>query len=196
MRDGVVVDIGAFAGGFSGWALRHGAERVIAFEPDPTNVECLRRNYPDDVAAGRLTIVPRGLWDGPTSLPFTGHGDSTRVAESGVEGDVTMDVIDLGSALAQLDVTRVTCIKMDAEGADLHIPSGAREVVAAHTPTMWLYVCYGEDDWRRMPQILDRQTRGRYRIFCRGLVKVQGRYRPALQVSAPRRLIAILCRTP
>jgi hypothetical protein len=55
----IVVDIGAHIGSFGDEALRRGARRVIMVEPDPINVECLRRNFRDgDRPDGRVTVVP------------------------------------------------------------------------------------------------------------------------------------------
>ncbi len=41
----VVVDVGAHIGTFDDDALRRGASKCILVEPDPVNVECIRRNF-------------------------------------------------------------------------------------------------------------------------------------------------------
>ncbi|MCC7173812.1 MAG: FkbM family methyltransferase [Bryobacterales bacterium] len=64
----VVVDCGAHVGVFTSKALRRGAARVVAVEPDPTNLECLRRNLAEEAADGRVVIVPRGVWSTATEL--------------------------------------------------------------------------------------------------------------------------------
>ena len=44
-------------------ALAEGAKLVVAIEPAPENLECLRRNLADEVAAGRVIIYGKGVWD-------------------------------------------------------------------------------------------------------------------------------------
>src|SRR6266852_8437981 len=59
----VVVDCGAHVGVFNDMALRRGASKVVAIEPDPTNLECLRRNFPREIASGHVIVVPKGVWN-------------------------------------------------------------------------------------------------------------------------------------
>ena len=59
----IVVDCGANVGVFTRRALDAGAKLVVAIEPAPDNLECLRRNVADGLAAGRVIIVPKGVWD-------------------------------------------------------------------------------------------------------------------------------------
>ena len=35
-------------------------DRIIAIEPSPRNVECLRRNFPKEIAEGRVVVYPKG----------------------------------------------------------------------------------------------------------------------------------------
>src|SRR5947209_8241482 len=58
-----VLDCGANVGVFTREALKHGAAKVIAIEPAPENLEALRRNFKDEIAAGRVVIYPKGVWD-------------------------------------------------------------------------------------------------------------------------------------
>ena len=43
---------------------------MIAIEPVPENLECLRRNLPNDIEAGRVTIYPKGIWDHEDVMPM------------------------------------------------------------------------------------------------------------------------------
>ena len=45
-----VVDCGAHVGLFTKLALKQGADRVVAIEPDPANVACLESNLGPEIA--------------------------------------------------------------------------------------------------------------------------------------------------
>jgi hypothetical protein len=61
--DDIVLDAGANIGVFTRKALSAGAAKVIAIEPGPENLECLRRNFATEIADGRVTVYPKGVWD-------------------------------------------------------------------------------------------------------------------------------------
>jgi FkbM family methyltransferase len=70
-RGDVVLDIGAHVGVFTAQALELGAAKVVAVEPDPGNVECLRRNFSEDIAAGRVVLVEEAAWISVRRSRFT-----------------------------------------------------------------------------------------------------------------------------
>jgi FkbM family methyltransferase len=59
----IVLDAGANVGVFTRKALWAGAAKVIAIEPGPENLECLRRNFAAEIADGRVVLYPKGIWD-------------------------------------------------------------------------------------------------------------------------------------
>ena len=61
----VVLDCGANVGVFTRTALNHGARLVVAIEIAPTTIECLRRNFSQEVSQGRVVIYPKGVWNRP-----------------------------------------------------------------------------------------------------------------------------------
>ena len=60
-RGDVVLDCGANVGVFTRRALDDGARLVVAIEPAPDNIECLRRNFAQEVASGKVIIYPEGI---------------------------------------------------------------------------------------------------------------------------------------
>jgi len=58
--DDIVLDCGANVGVFVAEALERAARVVVAVEPSPQNLECLRRNFAAPIAAGRVVLVDRG----------------------------------------------------------------------------------------------------------------------------------------
>jgi len=64
----IVLDCGGNVGVFTRVSLRRGASRVVAIEPGPWAVECLRRNFAEEVRDGRVMIYPKGVWDHDDTL--------------------------------------------------------------------------------------------------------------------------------
>jgi len=54
----IVIDCGAQAGVTVAAALDAGAEKVVAIEPAPENIECLTRNFSSEIATGRVMLYP------------------------------------------------------------------------------------------------------------------------------------------
>ena len=66
----VVLDCGANVGTDTrGW-IEAGAKLVVAIEPAPENIECLRRNFANEIAAGKVILVEKGVWDKDDTLTF------------------------------------------------------------------------------------------------------------------------------
>ena len=69
----VVLDCGANIGTFTREALDAGASHVVAIEPGPVQVACLRRNVAREIAEGRVTIYPKAVWDRDDTLSMWVH---------------------------------------------------------------------------------------------------------------------------
>ena len=67
----IVLDAGANIGVFTRKALLAGAAKVIAIEPGPENLECLRRNFATEIANGLVVVYPKGIWDRDEVLKFS-----------------------------------------------------------------------------------------------------------------------------
>jgi predicted RNA methylase len=57
----VVLDCGAHVGVYTRRALNEGAAKVIAIEPVPQTVECLRRTFRREIAEGRVVVYQKGV---------------------------------------------------------------------------------------------------------------------------------------
>ena len=67
-RGDIVLDCGANVGMYAKTALASGARLVVAIEPAPENLECLRRNLAREIAAGKVIVYPKGVWDKDDTL--------------------------------------------------------------------------------------------------------------------------------
>ena len=163
-----VVDCGAHIGIFTAHALQRGASRVIAIEPDASNLECLRRNVAEGIASGRVTVVPMAVWNEETTLEFT-ISDSSSARHSAIikTGNRTVRVAAarLDTILRQHGAGRVGYLKMDIEGAERQAVEGARGMLAHSRPRVMLESYPLPDDPAVLPAIL-RAAHPGYREIC------------------------------
>jgi FkbM family methyltransferase len=156
----VVLDCGANVGVFTRTALDRGARLVVAIEPAPRTVECLRRNFEKEIASGRVIVVPKGVWDHPDVLELAEGPDGNTTGDSFVFGrdqknrvKVPLTTIDiLGS---ELGLQRVDFIKMDIEGAEKAALKGAVETIRRHHPRMAIASEHLPDDVTAIPRTLN-----------------------------------------
>jgi FkbM family methyltransferase len=166
----IVLDCGAHVGVFTRVAIAAGAKLVVAIEPAPRNLECLRRNMAREIAAGRVVVIAEGVWDQKGTLPL--HMDPANSAGNSllngekprpVHIDVPLTTIDL---LAQrLKLERVDFIKMDIEGAEQNALKGARSTISTYRPRMAICAYHTANDAEQVP-ILARSAWPEYRVQC------------------------------
>jgi FkbM family methyltransferase len=154
----VVIDAGGHIGESANTALRMGAALVITVEPDPLNAEAIRRNLKDALAAGRLVLVEKALWDrdGGT-LTLERHTASTRstVEEKHSDG-VSVPITTIDHIVRELELKRVDFIKMDIEGAEPPALRGARETLTRFKPILAIGSYHNPTDIDEIPQIIRR----------------------------------------
>ena len=157
-RGDIVLDAGANVGVFTRKALWAGAAKVIAIEPAPENLECLRRNFAAEIADGRVVVYPKGVWDKDDVLklqidPNNSAEDSFfRKFQGGHFIEVPLTTID--KMVAELGLPKVDFIKMDIEGAEQKAVVGARNTIARFRPRMALCIYHVQDDPRMVPKLV------------------------------------------
>lgn len=139
----VVLDCGAHVGTYSRQALNAGVNLVIAVEPAPDNVQCLRRAFAKEIEAGRMVVVAKGVWHKEDSLPFYADPSNSAAdsfimkgAKDKVLTSVPLTTID--NIVKELKLEKITLIKMDIKGATLNALRGARDVVKRDYPRIVL----------------------------------------------------------
>jgi len=153
----IVIDCGAHVGVFCHFALKLGAAKVVAVEPNPQTLECLRRNFVKEIADGRLVIVPKGVWSSATTLKlWTSEQNSGMNSVLLKDGDRAVEVplVTLDSIVEGLGLPRVDYIKMDIEGAEREALAGARETLRRWKPRLMLDYYHRPDDAQVLPQVI------------------------------------------
>ncbi len=156
--DEAVLDVGANVGVYTRRSLMLGASRVIAVEPAPDVLECLRRNFASEIRDGKVVIYPKGAWDAETELQM--YEDPGR---SGTGSFVMNDLKPTGWKLrlttidrivTELSLDRLDVLKMDIEGAERHALDGAQQTIRRFHPRLSLSVYHLPDDSALLPKIV------------------------------------------
>lgn len=134
-----VIDCGAHVGTFARQALKGGAKLVLAVEPAPDNVECLRRAFRADIEAGRMIVVAKGVWNKEDSLPFYADPDNSAADSFVIRGSTdkviaSIPLTTIDRIVEEYKLDKVDLIKMDIKGATVNALEGAQETVRRHLP--------------------------------------------------------------
>jgi len=179
----VVLDCGANIGVFVRESLNAGASKVVAIEPAPENLECLKRNYKDEVAQGKVIIYPKGVWDKDDWLSLNiEHANSAADSfvihpEHSTPTTQKLPLTTIDKLVQELKLDRVDFIKMDIEGAEVKALNGARETIAKFHPRMALSVYHEPDHPVEVPKAVKAAWDG-YRVECGPCAVTKNRIRP------------------
>lgn len=164
----VVIDCGAHVGVFTDMALRLGASKVVSIEPDPVNLECLRRNFRQEITDGRVIVIPKGVWSREQMITLyvseLNSGSNSMVLEQHA-GKVEVPVTTLDQIVEGSHLSHVNFIKMDIEGAEREALRGAMKTLARDFPKLMLDSYHLPDDMRVLPVII-HQANPRYSMIC------------------------------
>lgn len=169
-KDDVVLDCGANVGVYTREALNAGAKTIVAIEPEPDNVECLRRSFAPEIASGRVILVPKGVWDKDDFLEMSANPDNMAAAtfvlkQPGAKPLVKVALLPIDKLVAELKLDRVDFIKMDIEGAEVKAVEGARQTIAKYHPRMALSVYHQPDHPVEVPKAVSAAY-ANYRTEC------------------------------
>ncbi|MDX1984472.1 MAG: FkbM family methyltransferase [Bryobacteraceae bacterium] len=146
----VVLDCGANVGVYTRASLKAGAKLVVAIEPAPENIECLRRNFANEIEAGRVIVYPKGVWDKDDMLelhvdPHNSAADSFVIERQGSHSVNKVPLTTIDKLVEELKLERVDYIKMDIEGAETRALNGGRSTIARFHPRMALSTYHQAD---------------------------------------------------
>lgn len=141
----ICYDIGGYRGYISGVMALAGASRVFVFEPLPANQRAVCRlcelnpQLPINVIA-----VALGNLNGPESLKVMLDSSMGKLASSSFqastrsEGEIVVTVRQIDSLLQNREIPPPNVIKIDVEGAEFDVLSGALEMLRMSRPTIFL----------------------------------------------------------
>lgn len=137
-----VLDCGANVGVFTAEALKAGAKLVVAIEPAPENLECLRRNFAQQIETGKVIVYGKGVWDKEDFLPLNvdehnSAADSFVLQHVGAQTTTQkLPLTTIDNLVQELHLNRVDFIKMDIEGAEPKALAGGIATLAKYHPRL------------------------------------------------------------
>jgi FkbM family methyltransferase len=168
--DDIVLDCGANVGVFVREAITNGAKLVVAIEPAPENIECLRRNFAREIEGGKVIVYPKGVWNKDDFLtlnvdPANSAADSFLIQREGAQAVARVPLTTIDKLVEELRLPRVDYIKMDIEGAEPNALEGAQATLARFTPRLSLSAYHAPDHPKRIPELVRKAAAG-YRMEC------------------------------
>jgi len=141
----IVLDGCAHVGVYVKTALDAGAEKIVAIEPSPEALECLRRNFAAEIASGKVIVYPKGIWDEEKHLVFYANGNGAAgdsFVNQGVDAKViaNIPVTTVDKIVKELALPRVDIIKADIKGAGTRMIRGGGETIRAYHPRIVISV--------------------------------------------------------
>jgi len=178
----IVLDCGANVGVTVRVWLAAGAKKVVAIEPAPENIEVLHRNFKDEIAAGRVIVYPKGVWDKEEILPMqidpnNSAADSFVIHREGGKEIRGIPLTTIDKLVTELQLERVDFIKMDIEAAEPKAIVGGRETIAQYHPRMALCTYHAPDHPRLVRELVHAAWPG-YTVECGPCAEADHAIRP------------------
>lgn len=132
-----VLDIGAAVGYYTLLAARlvGPTGRVVAFEPDPINLQFLRAHVQQN-ALSQVRVLPLALADQTSTARF-GSGTGTGTGRLCPQGETEVSVRRLDDVAAEMGL-HPQHLKIDVEGAEMAVLRGGEQLIREWRPTIFL----------------------------------------------------------
>ena len=178
----IVLDCGANVGVTVRVWLAAGAKQIVAIEPAPENIECLRRNFKDEIATGRVIVYPKGVWDKDEIMPMqidpsNSAADSFLIHRQGGTEVRGIPLTTIDKLVSELKIEQVDFIKMDIEGAEPRAIVGGHETIAKYHPRMALCTYHAPDHPKKVPELVRAAWPG-YTVECGPCAEANHAVRP------------------
>jgi FkbM family methyltransferase len=141
----VVIDVGANIGLFTMAVARHcPAAEIHCFEPSPHPRRCLAQTIVRNGLASRIELNEMALYSHMGELEFRVHDDLRHAAGDGLRDTgragpthaIRVPVTTLDAYCKEKQFDRLDLIKIDTEGAELHVLQGASNVLTTLKPAV------------------------------------------------------------
>jgi FkbM family methyltransferase len=147
----IVLDLGAHLGTFTRFALQRGAAKVIAFEPEPSHIACLKQTFAEELKSGAVQIIEAAAWHHEGRAQFTCDGAGSRITDN---GSVSVSLTSVDNVVKGLALGTVDFIKADIEGAERHALAGAAETIRRFQPRMAICIYHHVDDPKIIEEVI------------------------------------------
>jgi FkbM family methyltransferase len=137
-QDGVFIDVGANIGYFSilaaKWVGPNG--RVFAFEPVTAIYKVLSRNIALNTLQHVVSPLRLACFSsfGEMSMKRSIDSGKSHLIRAAESNDEVVSLTTVDHFVEQNKISRIDCIKIDAEGSDLEVLKGCKRVIARFRP--------------------------------------------------------------
>lgn len=163
------VDAGSLDGmnalGFVRWSGNF--SHIYSLEPDSDNVKKCEKTLASYIAEDKASIINAAAWSEKTMLHFKADGYAGSCVSDNSGIDVEADAID-----NMLAGRRVSFIKMDIEGAELHALYGAKRIICEQKPKLAISVYHKPQDIISLPDFI-LSLNPSYKLYLRHYTLVQ-----------------------
>lgn len=145
----IVIDAGAHFGFFSYYALKKGAEKVFAFEPNPYVFRILRKHVKLWKAENVILPIRKALYNKSAEMELfiesskvggvatlLKERDRTVLNKFKYDEVVKVDATTIDEFVESNKIERVDFIKLDVEGSEKEVLEGAKETIRKFKPKL------------------------------------------------------------
>jgi FkbM family methyltransferase len=173
-KDDVVFDVGAYKGDTPIFFAYHvgKAGKIYAFEPIPANFKDLIKNIKKNNIKN-IFPINMGLSDAPGVLKGISSSNGapwSYLSHERGNQDVTVTTID--DYVESQRLKKVDFIKMDVEGLEQKVISGAKKTITQMMPKLAIALYHNTSDLITLPLLVDNLGKGNYNLYIRS--KIEG----------------------
>lgn len=173
----IVIDAGACEGFFIDYALKKGAQKVIAIEPLKILADCLKKSYDINVQNKSVEILSYAL-SNTRGIDYI-KTDCEYICEAKIDknGRELCKTITIDDSVYICQLNSVDFIKMDIEGSEILAIMGAKKTIIKFKPKLSIAVYHGYENAKIIKELLE-EYRNDYTIIFGGCYMYKKPYRP------------------
>jgi FkbM family methyltransferase len=153
----VIIDVGAHIGTYTiPLALQVGANgKVIALEPNDKNADILEKNIKINKLSNIILVKKAAAKQtGMINLRLTSDPMLSMINSDADVDTTSVKTVDLDSLIDELSIVKVDWLKIDAEGFELEVLGGAKNILQKFTPKIIIET--RQENQEKMKEILLR----------------------------------------
>jgi len=139
IREGSIIDCGAFIGDSSIIFSKYTDDKVFAFEPDERIFSYLVENIKKNNLNNKVIPINYGVGDKEKILNFEG---------------IELKITTIDNIVKKENINRVSLIKMDIEGYELKALKGSKKTIKEHKPVLIISAYHRMEDILEIPYYL------------------------------------------
>jgi FkbM family methyltransferase len=166
---GYVIDVGACIGTFTVFCAKILKAEVFAIEPDEQNYQELDFNIHRNSIADKVTLLRAAIGarngSGMIRREVEHNCGAKAVVSTSLSEHVSLDQVEVTTLDATAADRRISCIKIDTEGAEVSVLKGAAEVIRRWRPVI-IVECANDGNYSQLETYLEALGYGFHRRFC------------------------------